>query len=1333
MIAADKTMGKESFYVAVSRAKYDLKIYTEDKSDLLKLARKSKAKETALELIGSKPLARHSQVADERTDSVQPLIPREEVTKARTNQPARESSANSRSSKNVKLRQNISGDLVIALRTKLQSSAPKIALLTPKLRQEPEPPKQLEIFWTPTSSPAPPHIEESHWQELVEGSAIHPAIASFNFRSLQMGNIEQEHEAWEYLMYSDKLERTNIGQLTSGMLKRYAHIEHGGWWCDSGVNAISFPSLETAKPKEKRWGCYKPNEPRANVDKPGKKIKYEHPPKVDLGIFLLHVPDEIAQKIYLKAGIDTNSEDRMRGFWYCAWKYNLPVTITEGAKKAASLLSQGHVAIGLPGIYAGYRSKDEQGRPIKAHLHEELAVFATLGREITFCFDYETRPETKRNTDIAISRTGSLLQQQGAIISVISLPGSEKGVDDLIVAHNPLAYEQLAVAALPLKQWRERNKQKRHLVIVPPKKLSVQEKEEKLKHLLSGQHPINNQNLNQSPEEISHDIIDGRQIHQESTTDGRHNFVDGDRQLDSHRRGVESSEYGSATAKQGIEDIHPPAVERHSVDGEANAQRLYRPVQGSAGATEIGQTERYNFGANLNDEKSFGQVGGYEPSTDASQRTSDGSLRGDYQQETPDLDRQVEVIAPESKQQWQTDLVELAQLVELVNDERIIGDTGLAPQLASLSQQIKNLNPPTERYNFAGLSELAQVINSQQSQSEFTGALDQIQVALSELTQKVAANNELSQTIAANWTIAKSRKEASVLISALRPEIENLAQAVSNWHSEVEVEQALSQVSKVVRQIEPRHSFNFGEIPLLSEVNTKQLLQESGFANQVKALAKLVAEIDILKHQYKFEEVTEIAQLFSQQQTHATVVDALENIADLIPKLESRAASSKPSSALLLLISELSQYQKQLATEPTNFNINPLNERLESSSNSQALTRSPVGNSNKSTDGLLPERDEQQWAQVRRYLVKQRCLPKQLVDGLFAAGKLYADNSGNAVFLHTASQGRITGATVFDIKDKRFTYQFAPNNGTGYFQVSQGKGKLNRIVLTASPIEAMSLAALEQGRRENRTLYIDVNGRQDNPEFLDLLDSGVEIEVAFSAEGAGETRARQILNSFPEVTRRKPAQGKGWNEQLRSKSKSKNNPPVEPTKQPQQRFDPHQQILKAIQLDRARYKSACQADLKTAIDGLVAGRKNEQIRREIASSSSLVKHWEASGQPSTLATAKTIQYVEQLLLETQANPLYYQQLYHKYLRDVQRTHGHLPRAELDRLVASAALESHPEKSVRSMLKYSLAAIVGSDEYVEHTLAVVRQQAQDAPSPPPKTRPSQNTPDFEYGD
>ncbi|MCY7286068.1 MAG: relaxase domain-containing protein, partial [Cyanobacteria bacterium CAN_BIN43] len=532
----DATVSSESVYVAISRAKYDLRIYAENVDFLLEQAQESKAQKTVLELL--QPSSK-VQVAAAEARAVTSSVER---------------SVGVTSTPKVNFEKE---SPVTNIERPLKRQDQQVAKSTPSPTLKPQSPKQLEVFWQPTSAKeAPPHIETKHWQELVKDSAIHPDIAAANFRSLQMGSIEQEHESWEYLMYSHKLERTNIGQLTTGMLKRYAHIDAGGWWCNSGVNALSFSNLEAGnEPQEKIWGCYKPNEPRSNPDKPGKVIKYEHPPKVDLGIFLLHVPDELAQKISAKAGIEPTSEDRQRGFWYCAWKYNLPITLAEGAKKAASLLSQGHVAIGLPGIYAGYRSKDEQGRPIKAHLHEELAVFATLGRDISFCFDYETRPETKRNIEIAISRTGSLLQQQGAKVSVVSLPGPEKGVDDLIVVHSPLAYEQLASVALPLRQWREHNKQSRHLAIVPPKKLSVQERKEQLKEPPLGQHPINNPNLNQL-QEPDHDSQQ-RQINREYSADGHPSIDQSLSPIDQKDRPVGENWHSTYEQQQSIERTNP--------------------------------------------------------------------------------------------------------------------------------------------------------------------------------------------------------------------------------------------------------------------------------------------------------------------------------------------------------------------------------------------------------------------------------------------------------------------------------------------------------------------------------------------------------------------------------------------------------------------------------------------------------------------------------------------------------------------------------------------------------------------------------------------------------
>lgn len=295
------------------------------------------------------------------------------------------------------------------------------------------------------------NLEPQHEHELVEGSAIDPEIAELNFRSLEFDHLEQEHEAWSHLMYSNNLERINSGRLSTGILNRYEHLNDGGWWCRGGVDPCSFANLESGqKPETKLWGCFKPNNPRIDFEK-NKPIKYEHPPKTDLSIFLLDVPDRIAVNIYQKNGINPSESDLKSGFWYCVWKHNIRITITEGAKKAASLLSQGEAAIGLPGINAGYRSRDNMGNPLEPKLHKELAVFATPQREVKICFDYEPKLKTKRNIDIATYRTGKLFEANQAKVSVIKLPGPEKGVDDFIVSQGTQSFNN--ISALPLDEW----------------------------------------------------------------------------------------------------------------------------------------------------------------------------------------------------------------------------------------------------------------------------------------------------------------------------------------------------------------------------------------------------------------------------------------------------------------------------------------------------------------------------------------------------------------------------------------------------------------------------------------------------------------------------------------------------------------------------------------------------------------------------------------------------------------------------------------------------------------------------------------------------------------
>ncbi|MBD2166473.1 relaxase domain-containing protein [Calothrix membranacea FACHB-236] len=489
LIAADQTIGQESFYVAVSRARYDLKLYTEDKDNLLALAQSSKAKENALVLLRQKELEKQHQSKLEKEQVTNAVIVARSPSPLRPSTRASLPNSSPLHKSALAEEPNSSQERPAPLPPCPPAPPPPIPTQPPVIKKPIPKTAQREVaFWTPGNlGEAPERLDFQHLRELVEDSAIHPLIAALNFKSLHQ-TLDWEHEAWEYLMYSDKLPRTNTGRLSNGMISKYAHIEDGGWWCDAGVNPKSFANLQPGdKPDRKVWGCYKPNNPREKADKPGKFIKYEHPPKTELSIFLLDVPDDIAERIYEKYGIQPTESDRASGFWYCVWKHNLPVTITEGAKKAASLLSQGHPAIGLPGIYAGYRSKDELGEKMKARLMDELAVFATLEREITFCFDYETRPETQQNIEIAISRTGRLLEERGASVSVVTLPGPNKGVDDLIVAMGPLAYEKVFSSASTLKAWRDNNNQQRHASPAPPKKLSIEERKQRLQQRLEEQ------------------------------------------------------------------------------------------------------------------------------------------------------------------------------------------------------------------------------------------------------------------------------------------------------------------------------------------------------------------------------------------------------------------------------------------------------------------------------------------------------------------------------------------------------------------------------------------------------------------------------------------------------------------------------------------------------------------------------------------------------------------------------------------------------------------------------------------------------------------------------
>lgn len=264
-------------------------------------------------------------------------------------------------------------------------------------------------------------------QHLTEfsNSEIAPDLIKLNFSSINQAS------AFSFLIPNP--DRRNDGRLTDRHLRTYTRLETGGWIC-TGIDPLTMNLSE--------WGCLKPNAPRWDKTK-RKQIKYEHPHGIPTELFCLRVTYQIGLKIarnngliaytqYLQRMVDINPAAEDRDFWQ--WVLDNPqlkIILTEGAKKTAALLSAGHLAIGLPGIWGGYRSK-LLGVSCLPHLPTQLKIFTAKDREIIFCFDKDTNPKTIADVNNAIIKTGKLLERLSCQISVITWSYPYKGVDDLI-------------------------------------------------------------------------------------------------------------------------------------------------------------------------------------------------------------------------------------------------------------------------------------------------------------------------------------------------------------------------------------------------------------------------------------------------------------------------------------------------------------------------------------------------------------------------------------------------------------------------------------------------------------------------------------------------------------------------------------------------------------------------------------------------------------------------------------------------------------------------------------------------------------------------------------
>jgi hypothetical protein len=333
-------------------------------------------------------------------------------------------------------------------------------------------------------------IKSTHWQDW-RSSQVDPDIIRANVISLD------SDAAYSYLLYAPGLDRNRSGRLSAGLLYRYSHLQDGGWWCNGADPLNNWQPMT--------WGCFKPDRPYLDPKKQ-KSIKYEHPKGTPRGTFFLNLPWRLGKQIADRSGdqardlfLRTNPkptaplagstwEDEYRlperrenaidpNFWpWVSANPDIPVILTEGAKKAGCLLSHGYAAIGLPGIHGGYSTLTTPlAKETLRQLVRDLECIATPGRTVYLAFDQDTKPTTIQNVRTALRHLSALLQKRGVKVKVITWAGESKGIDDLVASEGAEALHNAFDQADPIETWSWKINQGNQLTIAPTVTLNVPE------------------------------------------------------------------------------------------------------------------------------------------------------------------------------------------------------------------------------------------------------------------------------------------------------------------------------------------------------------------------------------------------------------------------------------------------------------------------------------------------------------------------------------------------------------------------------------------------------------------------------------------------------------------------------------------------------------------------------------------------------------------------------------------------------------------------------------------------------------------------------------------
>lgn len=178
----------------------------------------------------------------------------------------------------------------------------------------------------------------------------------------------------------------------------------------------------------------------------------------------------------------------------------------------------------------------------------------------------------------------------------------------------------------------------------------------------------------------------------------------------------------------------------------------------------------------------------------------------------------------------------------------------------------------------------------------------------------------------------------------------------------------------------------------------------------------------------------------------------------------------------------------------------------------------------------LPAEDRSKLYRIKRYLIKDRCLPAVSVQSFIEKENIYSDCRGNAVFILHGKGNKPVGAELCGTGYRPWKGMASGSRkNRGYF--SSGTACASTIILCESAIDAISCSVIYPEH-----LCISTAGARPHPHWLKaLIYKGYEVYCGFDADPAGDTTACAMMAEYAAVKRLRPPLH-DWNDVLKSYS-----------------------------------------------------------------------------------------------------------------------------------------------------------------------------------------------------